>query len=40
MNKEEYDKWIYCETLDGRWFYINIETGEKLPYGVQPICTK
>lgn len=31
------DEWIECNTLDGRWFYMNMKTGEKLPCGVQPI---
>lgn len=31
------DEWLKCNTLDGRWFYMNMNTGEQLPYGAQPI---
>lgn len=29
--------WLYCETLDGVWFYMNIYTGEQLEPYVTPI---
>lgn len=31
------DEWLECKTLDDRFFYMNMKTGEKLPLGVQPI---
>lgn len=31
------DEWLECKTLDDRFFYMNMKTGEKLPCGVQPI---
>lgn len=31
------EKYLYCETLDGRWWYKNMETGENLPMYSQPI---
>lgn len=31
------EEWLECRTLDDRFFYMNMKTGEKLPYGVQPI---
>lgn len=31
------NKYLYCETLDGRWWFRNMETGEDLPMYSQPI---
>lgn len=35
--RHQEDEWLECKTLDDRFFYMNMKTGEKLPYGVQPI---
>lgn len=31
------EKYLYCETLDGRWWYKDMETGEDLPMYYHPI---
>lgn len=35
--RHQEDEWLECKTLDDRFFYMNMKTGERLPYGVQPI---
>jgi len=30
--------WLFCQTLDGTWWYQDAITGIKLPPGIQPIC--
>ena len=35
--RHQEDEWLECKTLDDRFFYMNMKTGEQLPYGVQPI---
>lgn len=35
--RHQEDEWLECKTLDDRFFYMNMKTGEELPYGVQPI---
>ena len=30
--------WLFCQSLDGTWWYQDLITGAKLPPGIQPIC--
>lgn len=37
LEKYSEEKYMYCEMLDGRWWYKDMETGEDLPMYCQPI---